>query len=124
MKIKMFLVGFISGIAVMLISVSIMLIIFNKKELSYKEVSISGYEDVLNNYIPDKAVESANSAKMIGTAYINDIYGKSILAWSAVDYDKVNGYWIISRQGFFYSLKKVVIDEKTGEIVSAIGYKN
>jgi hypothetical protein len=119
MKIRFYLLGLISGLVLMLI----IIFILNIRISRYNEININSYEDILNNYVPDISVKSASSARMVGNAYISDIYGKGTLTWSTVDYDKDNGYWVISRYGILESLKKVVVDEKTGGIISAIGYK-
>ena len=123
---KVFFHGVIVGIASTIITLIIVDAIYSFQATEFSEVNSNSYNEVLDQYVPEKAVVSAGSAKKIGLAYIEDIYGKNILTSATVEYDKDEGYWIISRDGFAFSdsLKVIVIDEKTGKIVSAIGYKN
>ena len=125
MKIKMFLFGVLSGIILVLFALIINVIIHNSQSVKFKTVNSNSYIDVMNQYVPEIAVKSADSALKIGSAYINDIYYKDLFTISTIEYDKENGFWIVRRYGtWFDPLKVVVIDEKTGKIVSAIGYKN
>ncbi|WP_010252842.1 hypothetical protein [Acetivibrio cellulolyticus] len=125
MKDRRFLTGVLTGLLLSIAVVAIYILFFTINPMKAKEIDINQYKEVLNNYTPENAVISADSAKNIGLAYLDDIYGKEYFTWSSVEYDKKSEIWIVKRQGFIINpLKVVAIDGKTGKLISAIGYKN